>query len=162
MKKRLVTILSLVLAFVLCFSLVACGGDKGGNSGNKGDGPENTDPPQTDNTISISVNDALDAVNGVLNAKGFTGTASYTLSTKNTEALTDNVTLDKRGSKLKIASKNNETIIDFQTGYVYYKYGDYYAYDHEFYANAFGYAQYLLASLEQDDDAKNIDGIYDK
>ncbi|MDE5592394.1 MAG: hypothetical protein K2I75_00405 [Clostridiales bacterium] len=159
MKKRLLTLLSLVMAFVLCFSLAACGGDKGGNNGSE---QGKQDPPQADNTVSISVNDAIDAVNDVLNAQGFTGTASYTLSTKNTKALTDNVTLDKRGNKLKIASKNNETIIDFQTGYVYYKYGDHYAYDHEFYANAFDYAQYLLASLEREDGAKKINAVYDE
>lgn len=159
MKKRLVTILSLIMAFVLCFSLVACGGDNGGNKGN---GPNKKDPPQADNTVSISVNDALDAVNGVLNAKGFTGTASYTLSTKNTEALTDSLSLDKRGSKLKIASGDEEIIVDLKTGYVYYKHGDYYSYSNEFYANAFDYVQYLLVSLKQEDDAKKINAIYDE
>lgn len=158
MKKRLITILSLVLAFVLCFSLVACGGDKGGNGG----GTDKKDPPQSDNTVSISVNDALDAVNGVLNAKGFTGTATYALSTKNTEKLTETVTLDKRGTKLKMASGSEEMIVDLQTGYVYYKHGDCYSYSNEFYANAFGYAQYLLASLKQEDDAKKINVSYDE
>lgn len=159
MKKRLVTILSLIMAFVLCFSLVACGGDNGGTKGN---GSDKKDPPQSDNTLSISVNDAIDAIGGVINAKGFTGTASYTLSTKNTQKLTESVTLDKRGSKLKMASNNDEMIVDFQTGYVYYKHGDYYSYSNKFYANAFDYAQYLLDSLKQEGGAQKIDVVYDK
>lgn len=158
MKKRLLTLLSLIMAFVLCFSLAACGGDKGGNNG---DEQGKQDPPQSDNTVSISVNDAIDAVNGVLNAQGFTGTASYALSTKNTKALTGNVTLDKRGTKLKMVSGGEEIIVDLQTGYVYYKHGGYYSYSNEFYANAFDYAQYLLASLKQENEAQKIDAVYD-
>ncbi|MDE5562204.1 MAG: hypothetical protein K2J01_01500 [Clostridiales bacterium] len=159
MKKRLVAIFSLIIAFVLCFTLVACGGNNGGDNG-KEQGKQ--DPPQADNTVSISVNDALDAVNGVLNAKGFTGTASYMLSTKNTRALTGSINLDKRGTKLKMASKGEEMIVDLQTGYVYYKHGNYYSYSNEFYANAFDYAQYLLASLKQEGGAKKINAVYDE
>lgn len=158
MKKRLITILSLVMAFVLCFSLVACGGDKGGNGG----GTDKKDPPQSDNTVSISVNDALDAVNGVLTAQGFTGTASYSLSTKNTEKLTESVTLDKRGTKLKLTAGEEETIVDYQTGYVYFNGQNGYTYNHVFYANAFDYAQYLIASLKKQVPAdQKIEARYD-
>ncbi|MDE6029870.1 MAG: hypothetical protein K2F90_06100 [Clostridiales bacterium] len=159
MKKRLVTVLSLVLAFVLCFSLVACGGeDNGGNGGESG----KKDPVQSDKTITVSLSDALDAVNGVITARGFTGTASYTVSTKNTEALTADVAIDKRGSKLKFTSADNECIVDLATGYAYYKYGDYYAYDNEFYANAYGYVQYLVAALNGQAPDKEFTVAYDE
>lgn len=154
MKKRLVAILSLVMAFVLCFSLVACGGDKGDSKGKK--------PPQSSNTVSISLNEAIDAVDGMLNAQGFTGTASYTVSTKNTEALTDNVTLDKRGSKIKVTAGTDEIITDFQTGYTYHKRGNVYTYDNQLYANTFGYAQYLLAALKKQENSTKVEAVYDE
>lgn len=148
MKKRLTMILSLVMAFVLCFSLAACGNDENSKQ-------------LAYNTVSISLDKAIDAANSVINAKGFTGSASVTLSTKNSAALTQTASVDKRGSKIKIISDNNETIVDLQTGYAYYKYDDYYAYDNEFFANAYGYTQYLLASLKQQMPERKFDVRYD-
>ncbi len=150
MKKRLVTILSLVLSFVLCFSLVACGGN------------DDKSKQGSVKKVSISVNGAIDAVESVLNAKGFTGTASYSLSTKNTETLTESGAFDKRGSKLKLTAGEDEMIVDYQTGYVYYKGENGYTFDNELYANTFDYVQYLLASFKQDMPTEPIDVTYNK
>lgn len=150
MKKRLVTILSLVMAFVLCFSLVACGGN------------DDKSKQGSIKNVTISVSSAIDAVESVLNAKGFTGTASYSLSTKNTETLTVSGAFDKRGSKLKLTAGEDEMIVDYQTGYVYYKGENGYTFEHGFYANAFDYAQYLLASLKQNAPTESIDVVYNR
>ncbi|MDE6201234.1 MAG: hypothetical protein K2M47_05100 [Clostridiales bacterium] len=154
MKKRLVTILSLVMALVLCFTLVACGGNDGDSKGK--------DPAQSGKKVSISLGDAIDAVNSVLNADGFKGTASYTLSTKNTEALTESMTFEKRGNKVKVTAGTDESIADLQTGYVYYKGANGYTFDSEFYANELNYVQYVLDALKEETADQKIDVRYNK
>ena len=161
MKKRLTVILSLIMAFVLCFALVACGGDKGTNKPGPGPGP-GPGPDEPDNTVSISLNDAIDAIDGVLNAQGIVGTATYTLSTKNTEAVTDSVAFDKRGNKIKIIIGSEDMIIDLATGYVYFKETTGYKFAHEFYANEVSYVQHVLNGLKQADATDKIKATYDE
>lgn len=169
MKKRLITILSLILAFVLCFALVACGGDNTtspSNKPNKPNKPSGSDDPEPEEpsvpSVSITLNQALDVIDEVLSVQGFTGTASYTLSTKNTETLTESVALDKRGNKIKVTAGNDEYIVDIATGYVYNSGENGYTYDHVLNANVVGYVQYVIDNLDDTTGAKDIKAVYDE
>lgn len=165
MKKKLITILSLVLAFVLCFTLVACGGDESSKKPGKPSGggkPEGEDPPASESTVSITLNQALDVIDNVLSVHGFTGEASYTLSTKNTEALTESAMLDKRGNKLKITVGTDEHIVDMATGYVYRSGENGYTYDQAINANVVGYIQYVISNLDETVGENNVSAVYDE
>ena len=161
MKKRLITILSLILAFVLCFTLVACGGDDKPNGGKPNGDKEPPEEPSVP-TVSVTLNQALNAIEDVLTVQGFTGAASYTVSTKNSKPLTDSVTLDKRGNKLKITAGSDEHIVDLNTGYVYRSGKNGYTFDHMFSANVVGYMQYVVANLDKTVGAKDIKAVYDE
>lgn len=149
MKKRLFAIISLVTALIMCFSLVACG---------NGHSPKQEDEPKT---VSISVNDVIGLANGVLDAKGFSGSASYTLSTKNTGVKMDTVSIDKRGDKIKIVAGEEEIITDVATGYVYVKGDNGYAFEHMFTAGNIEYVQHLLSLLPDEIKNNKIDATYD-
>lgn len=174
MKKRIVTILSLLLAFVLCFALIACGGDN--DTTNKdpgkipsdivdtdkdntddGDNDGNKDPDEGD---SIKLSEALNAVNKVLTADGFTGTATYTLSSKNKKTITESAKLDKRGAKVKAVYNGKEYIVDVATGYLYTDTENGYVFNQVIYAGNIDCLQSIIAELAENadgDDKKDVD-----
>ena len=117
MKKRLIAFVSMLMAFVLCFALVACDG--------QAPTTDNTDPkdpikPGPTTTASMTVKQALNAVDKLLTGEdGWKGEASYKLSTANTDELKDTVKLDKRGNRVEVAIGEESMILDMETGYAY-------------------------------------------
>ncbi|MDE6293836.1 MAG: hypothetical protein K2L88_04355 [Clostridiales bacterium] len=161
MKKILITILSLIAALVMCFSFVACDGNSDSDNPpvNPGNSPTDTDkkpdddkkPEEDPNAVSIKLNDALEVINGVLDSKGFTATASYSLSTKNTKAETDSIAIEKRGNKIKI----DGDILDYETGYWYeYRYDGKYMFSQEMTAGDVDYIKYMMTSFVMDEEAE--------
>ncbi|MDE7165143.1 MAG: hypothetical protein K2O04_06980 [Clostridiales bacterium] len=161
MKKILITILALIAAFVLCFAFVACDGDNsptgtGSNPTDKNDPTGDGDDP---GTVSIKLNDALDVIDGVLSSKGFTATATYTLSSKNNEAVTESISIDKRGSKIKI----DDVIVDYATGYVYTNVGGgEYTFGQEFTAGNIDYIKYMITSFAGKNTDAKLTAHYDE
>ena len=159
MKKRLLTLLSLIMAFVLCFSLVACGGSDKSKKPNKPNTPSDDDDKKPTGTeVSISIDDLLDVVNGVVYADGLTGTASYMLSTKNTGTLSDSVAIDKRGNKVKM----DDVIFDLETGDCYVKGENGYTFNQYWYGGIFDYLLGLVNEFVGGSADKEITVIYDK
>ncbi len=123
----------MLLAFVLCFALVACDGQTPPT--NNPDGPEQPigpgdpiNPPA--GMASMTVEQALNAVGKLFSDEdGWKGTASYKLSTADTDELKDTVGLEKRGNRVEIKLGDDQSLIyDMTTGYAYEKRGDgYYA-----------------------------------
>ncbi|MCH5153695.1 MAG: hypothetical protein J1F71_00640 [Clostridiales bacterium] len=148
MKKRLLTLLSLVMAFVLCFAFVACsGGNKKSSGGKKPAGGKDDDEGGNGGKlISVSLNELLGSAADVLDAAGFTGSASYTLSTKNTQKVSESIALDKRGNKLMVG----DMILDFDTGYTYVSTEDgYHFYEYPF-GGALDQVRGMLALIGDD------------
>ena len=126
MKKRLIAFVSMLLAFVLCFALVACDGQT--PTTNNPNGPEPPVGPGGDpinppaGMSSMTVEQALNAVGKLFaDEDGWKGTASYKLSTANTDELKDTVGLEKRGNRVEITIGDESLIYDMTTGYGYYK-----------------------------------------
>lgn len=185
MKKKFITILSLLLAFVLCFALVACGGDTDSSSGDKDpigavdpdkkpSDDDETDPdkkPSDDDEsevkplpgvpVSIKYSDVLGAVNSVMTAEGFTGTASYKASSKNRETVADSFALDKRGSKVKAVADDKEYIVDISTGYFYSKTEGGYVFEQKIYAGNVECLQSIIAGVTNVND-ENVTVMYDE
>ncbi|MCH5155084.1 MAG: hypothetical protein J1F69_00610 [Clostridiales bacterium] len=155
MKKRLLTILSLIMAFVLCFSLVACGGDSKKSGGKK---PAGDDKKPTGKEVSVTLGDVLDVINGVLNAEGFEGTASYTLSTKNKGSVGKIVSVDKRGSKVQAG----DYIVDLETGDVYYNSDNGYQFKQYWYVDIYDYLLGLINDYAAANADETIIALYDK
>lgn len=179
MKKRLLSLLALIMAFVLCFSLIACGGDtdagdkkpSGSISDNKDkddtNDKNNSDDDDDDDTqtsnplgeaVSITLGEVLGYANDVWTADGIAGTASYTLSTKNTKAVTKSVSIDKRANKVKAG----DVIIDLGTGYCYYNAQDGYKFKQYPFGGASDYAIGLLSALSAKYADQKVTAYYDK
>lgn len=168
MKKILITILSLIAALVMCFSFVACDGNNDNTPVNPGNSPTDTDkkpdddkkPEEDPNAVSIKLNDALEVITGVLDSKGFTGTASYSMSTKNTKAETESFAIDKRGNKINI----DGDILDYETGYWYeHRSDNQYLFNQQIMsAGEIDYIKYLIATFVGEDTDGEIVAHYDE
>lgn len=119
MKKRLTAVLSLILALVMSFALVACDNGKGPGETEK---PGGEQPPAT----AEMTEKAVDAVTTLFAEKGVKATVDIKLSSK--LGADDNVDMsipvEKSGNKLKATVPADEggtatVVIDLDTGYSY-------------------------------------------
>lgn len=127
----------------------------------KPSGDEDDKKPEEEGTaVSIKLNDALKVIDGMWTAKGFTATASYSMSTKQTEEFTESVAIDKRGNKVKFA---DEYIVDYETGYVYNNLGNgEYSFDQNLTAGDIDYVKYLITTFVGENTDSEITARYDE
>ncbi|MCM1367907.1 MAG: hypothetical protein NC184_03750 [Roseburia sp.] len=106
MKKKILAIISLLVAFVMSFSLFACRKDDGGSD--VPDGP-------------LTLDKAIGSVESFL-TDSYIGTAKVKLTSKNNTTGTEySADFEKRGDKVKLAYDSTERIVDVKTGYMYAK-----------------------------------------
>lgn len=152
MKKRLIAFVSMLMAFVLCFALVACDGQTPTKTPTDPNDPNKPIKPEPTTTASMTVKQALNAVDKLLTGDdGWKGEASYKLSTANTDELTDAVKLDKRGNCVEIAIGEESIIFDMGTGYAYYKEMSGYYASQMMFGGAVDYARYLVSGQLTDE-----------
>lgn len=130
MKKKFLLIVSLILAFVLSLTLMACGGGSGTVKPNPGPGPgpEPEPGPGDDKpTQPFTMQKAADAINGLAAADAVKGVAKVRLG-EGASAASLTLPFDKRGDKAKITfpSMNGmeilsgaELLVDLDNGNAY-------------------------------------------
>ena len=129
--KRLVTILlSVLLALVMCFSVIACGNDEDKNPTNPNnpdintpddDDPNNPSNP-SDNGVSAEVmQKAAQAMLNLYTADSYVASVGLTTDSKNGTERSNKYTAEKRGSKIALTKngENKSYIFDVYTGYLY-------------------------------------------
>lgn len=152
MKKRFLSAIALIIAFVMSFSLLACRSGKGGS--NVPDGP-------------LTVGKATSSIEALFN-NSYTGSANVKLSSKaNADGTTYTADFEKRGDQVKFVYDSTETIVDFATGYVYSKAADGYVAQQMLQAGAVDYYLMLYKSALKDVDltaeANSVEGFnYDE
>ncbi len=114
MKKRFISFISMLVAFVMCFALVACGDDGAGNNGgNGGTGGEITGP-------TVTAAEAANAVKELITSDGYSAKFSVNIKSDNTGESIYAVDVKKLGSRIMIpVSATENAVIDLETGYVY-------------------------------------------
>lgn len=123
MKRKLISTLSVVVAFVFGVSLTACaGGDVAFNGTN----------------AEISA-----AISSILTADGIKGNAEWRVSSKNSDSAGSSE-FEKRGDKIKV----DGGIADLSTGYVYAETQSGIVVSQEFPADMIGYVKYMLESYK--------------
>ena len=157
MKKRFVSILSILLAFVLCFALAACGNDGVGKGGNSGNGGGNGGG----NTEVVTAAEASTQVEKLISAEGYSGVLTLSADTKNTEALTLVVNIKKLGDKLKLNVGAESYIADLKTGYIYMQDGEDVYYRQVLPAGLLDYLPRLLAANDVDFNIESMMPEYD-
>lgn len=103
MKKKLISVISLLIAFVMCFSLIACGGDNN-------DGGDNATPP-----------DMYAAITKALYADGLKGEMAATYKSDSGEG-SGNYSVEKRYQimRLTAAEESDEAyVVNISTGALY-------------------------------------------
>ncbi|MDE6401759.1 MAG: hypothetical protein K2L54_04010 [Clostridiales bacterium] len=149
MKKRFITIVSLLLAFVMSFALIACGND------GEGDGGDNSS-----NAPVISASLAK-----LRSAEGYKGTVAIHAATgKHANAVSFDGAIEKRGNKFKAttgeAATAKEYILDTATGYVYQNSEQGYYFKQYVPQGIADYAQYMLGVLLENAGDKSLDDLF--
>ncbi|MCH5165893.1 MAG: hypothetical protein J1G01_05780 [Clostridiales bacterium] len=107
MKKRLIAVISIILALVIGVSFVGCASDD----------PKEKEPTPPDINAAITK---------LVTSDGFKGELSYAMSTKaKGEYKSEDNAFERRGAKVMYVNENGGTpitrIFDLQNGYLYYK-----------------------------------------
>lgn len=118
MKKKFLAIVSLLVAIVMSFALIAC------NEAPPSNGPGNNSekPPVTSGITVGKLNDAFDALTNLDN--GYKATLSFNATTaKNSVGAAGELAFEKRGSRIKttLVEEDGEVdiVLDLATGFVY-------------------------------------------
>ncbi len=113
MKKKILAIISILIAFVMCFALVAC--DRTGSPEN----PQEPSDPADKN--KLPADKTVTAVENLATLHGYTVGGKITLeSGKSTQPEVIEFTLEKKGDTVKITSEGMDTVyFNVDTGYVY-------------------------------------------
>ncbi|MDE6965379.1 MAG: hypothetical protein K2O94_00220, partial [Clostridiales bacterium] len=148
MKKKLTAIISLLIAVVMSFALIACDNDDNGDNGNSA-------PPVLSSAIAK-----------LKSADGYKGGIKFLASTeKHKNAVDFEGAIEKRGSKFKATAGEGETaksyIVDMATGYMYTQGVDGYYFNQFTPAGTFDYAQYMLGVLLENADGKTLDDLFE-
>ena len=148
MKKKLTAIISLLIAVVMSFALIACDNGDNGDNGNSA-------PPVLSSAIAK-----------LKSADGYKGGIKFLASTeKHTNAVDFEGAIEKRDSKFKATACEGETakryIVDMATGYMYTQGVDGYYFNQFTPAGTFDYAQYMLGVLLENADGKTLDDLFE-
>ncbi len=148
MKKKLTAIISLLIAVVMSFALIACDNDDNGDNGNSA-------PPVLSSALAK-----------LKSADGYKGGIKFLASTeKHKNAVDFEGAIEKRGSKFKATAGEGETaksyIVDMATGYMYTQGVDGYYFNQFTPAGTFDYAQYMLGVLLENADGKTLDDLFE-
>ncbi len=148
MKKKLTAIISLLIAVVMSFALIACDNGDNGDNGNSA-------PPVLSSAIAK-----------LKSADGYKGGIKFLASTeKHKNAVDFEGAIEKRGSKFKATAGEGETaksyIVDMATGYMYTQGVDGYYFNQFTPAGTFDYAQYMLGVLLENADGKTLDDLFE-
>ena len=141
--------LSVITAFIMSFTLVGCGGND----------PNGEEQPggQTKPVTAAAVASADSELYG---AEGFSGNVGFEFSTSGgANDMAFNGSLLKRGSKLKFdtaGASATSYIYDTATGYGYKSTPDGYVYNQIAPAGLFGYAEYLMGSIQLPEELANV------
>ncbi len=111
MKKKFSVLITLLLAFVLCFSLAAC--KRGGN-----DNP----PEGNEKTVAAALTSLRSNLDKIVKANGFTLKVEVNADTKNTAAINGKITAEKRGDQIRLSkegAENDDVLLDLASGYIY-------------------------------------------
>lgn len=116
MKKRFLTLLSLVMALVMCFALVACAGDESGlpganGGGNNGGGNDGT-------SVVVTAEEAAAQLDRLI-SDGYSGVITFAADTKKTDGIEFTADVKKLGEKVKLTFGDEWYIVDVNTGYLY-------------------------------------------
>ncbi len=107
MSKKLITIVSAIMAFVLCFCLIGCGGDK-----------IEPVPPKPQKPDFEQVEKGFKRL--IYAESGYTGTLVASIkSAKDADGTAVNAQFEKRGTRVKATSSGDEYLFDTATGYLY-------------------------------------------
>lgn len=131
MKKFFAVILSLLTAFVMCFSLVACDGRAPSGADPDGNDPGGSTPTPTPTPTPGGkdgmTEKTLNAVRRLFDENGFKGTVGFKLSSDGKKAtdgvIEQTVIAEKRGNMLRATyddeSGKKDVLFDLDTGYEY-------------------------------------------
>lgn len=108
MKKKIISVLSLIVALVMSFSLVGC---------------NDYEAPTGSNTVKVPAQSVTSAINQIETAYGFKGELAVNLTSKATPPENISATVEKRGDKIKFTVDDEdgaeEYIFDARSGIVY-------------------------------------------
>lgn len=153
MKKRFSALLSLLLAFVMCFALVACNDDGTGNGKPGGDGPNGGNE-----TTIVTSAEANAAVRAFVTAEGYSGNLTLKADSKAGVGFTFSAQLAKLGDKMKFGVGSGAAaqayIVDVKTGYVYSNSTGGHVYTQ---ALPQGLIEYLVGFVDESETAFNTD-----
>lgn len=134
MKRKFTVIVTLLLALVMCFALVACGTTDDPNGGGK---------PLTKEE---AIDKALTSLDEYLEADVQGGTLSYDFHTQNSEALKNSYDFAKKGDEVFYIKDDVKHMVDLKTGLRYVEGDDGWSFDRTLYPQ--GTIEYVLAVLE--------------
>lgn len=124
MKRKFLAIVSLLIAIVMSFALIAC--NEAPNNPGTPDNPDNPDKPDKPSvTTGLTVGKISDAVDTLIDLEnGYKATVKLNATSASaTETAKGELSLEKRGSKIKTTvvegDKNIDVYIDLASGYVY-------------------------------------------
>ncbi len=148
MKKKLTAIISLLIAVVMSFALIACDNGDNGDNGNSA-------PPVLSSAIAK-----------LKSADGYKGGIKFLASTeKHKNAVDFEGAIEKRGSKFKAtAGEGNATeqyIFDLKTGYLYSDTQNGYYFETLLPAGTIDYAQFMIGKMLENADGKTLDDLFE-
>lgn len=120
MKKKLLCLISLLVAFIMSFSLIACNNDKGPDGP---DGPDDDEKDGTDKTYSLTVERLANSVDKFM-VGSYKGSIEATISSDNVNETKYTVSIEKRGDELRVIYDKTDAIVNLKTGYAYVKVGE--------------------------------------
>ncbi|MCH5351104.1 MAG: hypothetical protein J1F39_03950 [Clostridiales bacterium] len=129
MKKKLLSIISIFVAMLMCFALVACN--------------EEVEPtPTPEDKNALPADKTMEAIDALLTAHGYKVNVKITRDSKSAKnPVTAENVLEKKGDVLKVPGDGETVYYNFATGYSYYEEdGEVYYYS-QFLPS--GYAAYL-------------------
>ena len=110
MKKKLLSIISLLVAFVMCFALVAC---------------EETNTPSGGPSNELPADKTVEAIEDLVTTHGYKLTLKTTQnSDKTTTPPTSEQVFEKKGDVLRIEGAEVDTYLNLATGYMYREVSD--------------------------------------
>lgn len=148
MKKKLTAIISLLIAVVMSFALIACDNGDNGDNGNSA-------PPVLSSAIAK-----------LKSADGYKGGIKFLASTeKHKNAVDFEGAIEKRGSKFKAtAGEGNATeqyIFDLKTGYLYSDTQNGYYFETLLPAGTIDYAQFMIGKMLENANVESIDDLFE-
>lgn len=150
MKKKFSAVLSLLLALVMCFALIAC------DSGDPDDGPSK--PPVVSSAVAK-----------LRSADGYKGAVMFKAETGKHKAAVDfDGAFEKRGNMIKATAGEGETaedyVFDAATGYLYTNTANGYYFESLLPQGIVDYAEYmletLLVELSKKSGEKSVDDLF--